>query len=123
LTRTVLGTRRWSRLERGEEENDVSHRAIMLIVLGLVAPTVVLALVVAATMIASRFYRRKCPACMQRGLKRVSVVRTFTETRGVSTPEYWSYLRCEKCGERFKLHDGILSGVPEDERDEATRFG
>lgn len=96
---------------------------IRWLILVLVAPTVLLGVVVAVTMIASKFYRRRCPACMQRGLKRVSVVRTFVETRGVASPEYWSYLRCDKCGERFKLHDGIISGVPEDERDEATRFG
>jgi hypothetical protein len=101
----------------------VSHRANILILLVLVAPTVLLGVAVAVTMVASKFYRRRCPACMQRGLKRVSVVRTFVETRGVSSPEYWSYLRCDKCGERFKLHDGIITGVPEDERDEATRFG
>jgi len=101
----------------------VSQRAVILVVLGLVAPTVLLGAIVAIAMLASRFYRRRCPACMQRGLKRVSVVRTFVETRGQASPEYWSYLRCEKCGERFKLHDGIISGVPEDERDEATRFG
>jgi len=108
--------------QRGGNAN-LSERAKIIIVLGLVAPTVLLGAIAAISLIGSRFYRRRCPACMRRGLKRVSVVRTFVETRGVSSPEYWSYLRCEKCGERFKLHDGIISGVPEDERDEAMRFG
>jgi hypothetical protein len=95
-----------------------------LVILLLVAPTLLLIIGVAIHAVATRYYRRRCPACLQRGLKSVSVVRTFTETSaGERSPEYWSYHICEKCGQRFKLHNGMLTGVPEDELSEATRFG
>jgi hypothetical protein len=99
----------------------VSTRLIILI---LVAPTVLLILLIVASAILARYHRKRCPACLQRGLKSVSFVRAFTETRdGDRTPEYWSYLVCEKCGQRFKLHNGVMTGVPEDELAEATKFG
>lgn len=95
-----------------------------LIILILVAPTVLLIVAVIVSAIRARFYRKRCPACLQRGLKSVNFVRAFTESRdGERTPEYWSYLACEKCGQRFKLHNGVMTGVPDDEMTEATRFG
>ena len=95
-----------------------------LIILLLVAPTVLLVVAVIVSAILARYHRKRCPACLQRGLKSVSFVRAFTETRdGQRTPEYWSYLVCEKCGQRFKLHNGMMTGVPEDELAEAMKFG
>jgi hypothetical protein len=78
---------------------------------------------VVVSSIVSQRSRRKCPACLQRGLKQMSFVRAETVVDGKEQPDYRTYLRCERCGERFKLHDGMLTGVPEDEMTEATRFG
>lgn len=98
----------------------ISGKWILLI---LVAPVALLLLMVVIAAIVGKFIRRRCPACMQRGLKQMSVVRAYTLVDGHEALDYRTYLRCEKCGSRFKLHQGILSGVPEDEMTEATRFG
>ena len=98
----------------------LSGRSFILV---LVAPTVVLVGIVVLTAVIGKYHRRRCPACLQRGLKSVSRVRTMTVVNGEETPDYRSYLVCEKCGSRFKLHEGVLSGVPEDEMADATRFG
>ena len=94
-----------------------------LIIALLVAPVVVLILIVAIGAIVGKYIRRRCPACMQKSLKQMSVVRAETLVDGREDLDYRTYLRCENCGSRFKLHHGILSGVPEDEMTEATRFG
>ena len=80
------------------------------------------ALVTVASLVA-RYRRKQCPACLQKGLRSVSRVRGVSVVDGSELPDYRSYLRCEKCGARFKLHDGVLSGVPDDELADATRFG
>jgi hypothetical protein len=94
-----------------------------LIIVVLVAPVVLLVVIVVIGAIVGKFVRKRCPACMQRGLKQMSVVRAETLVDGNETPDYRAYFRCEKCGSRFKQHQGILSGVPEDEMTDATRFG
>ncbi len=96
---------------------------IQWIVIALAAPAVLLVVgVVISSIIASRS-RRQCPACLQKGLKQVSFVRANAVVDGVDQPDYRTYLVCERCGERFKLRDGILSGVPHDELADASRFG
>lgn len=99
---------------------DINPKLIFAI---LVAPVVLLVVIVVIGAIVGKFLRRRCPACMQRGLKQMSVVRAETLVDGHEALDYRTYLRCEKCGTRFKLHQGILSGVPDDEMTEATRFG
>jgi hypothetical protein len=89
----------------------------------LIAPVVLLVLIVAIGALVGRYVRKRCPACMQRALRQMSVVRAETVVNGEEAFDYRSYFRCENCGSRFKLHEGILSGVPEDEMTEATRFG
>jgi hypothetical protein len=93
------------------------------LILALVAPTVALVVLVIIASLVSRYRRRQCPACLQKGLRSVSRVRATTVVDGSEVPDYRSYLRCDKCGARFKLHDGVLSGVPDDELADATRFG
>ena len=95
----------------------------LLLLWALVLPTIVLVGIVLVVSIVGRYRRRRCPACMQRGLRSVSRVRAVTVVNGVDVPDYRSYLLCEKCGSRFKLREGVLSGVPEDEMADATRFG
>ena len=89
----------------------------------LIAPTTLLVVIVAISALVSHFHRARCPACLQKGLKSVSRVRTTSVVNGEEVPDYRSYLLCEKCGSRFKLHEGVLTGVPEDEMADATRFG
>jgi len=89
----------------------------------LAAPVVLLVLIVVVGAVVGRYIRKRCPACMQRALKQMSVVRAETIVNGEEAFDYRSYFRCENCGSRFKLHEGILSGVPDDEMAEATRFG
>jgi hypothetical protein len=89
----------------------------------LVAPVVILLLLLVVSAIVGRLLRKRCPACLQRSLKQMSVVRAETVVDGQEDLDYRSYLRCENCGSRFKLHGGILSGVPDDEMSDATRFG
>ncbi|CAN5498528.1 hypothetical protein BH09PLA1_BH09PLA1_21460 [soil metagenome] len=98
----------------------ISGKWILLL---LVAPVVLLVLIVAIGAVVGNYVRRRCPACMQRALKQMSVVRAQTIVAGEEQPDYRAYFRCEKCASRFKLHEGILSGVPEDEMSDATRFG
>ncbi len=80
-------------------------------------------MIVALTTFIGRFRREKCPACLQKGLRQVSVVRAETVVNGEPVPDYRAYLLCDHCKSRFKKHNRILSGVPEDEMPEATRFG
>ena len=94
-----------------------------LVIALLVAPVVLFVLIVAIASTVGRYVRKRCPACMQRALKQMSVVRADTVIEGEDSYDYRAYFRCENCGTRFKLHDGILSGVPDDEMSEATRFG
>ena len=89
----------------------------------LVAPAIMLVAGVVIASLVGRRIRRQCPACLQKSLKQVSVVRAESVVDGESAPDYRSYFRCEKCGERFKLRGGVLSGVPADEMSDAARFG
>jgi hypothetical protein len=100
----------------------VSINPKLLIAL-LVAPVVFLVVIVAIGAIVGRYVRKRCPACMQRTLKQMSVVRAETVVNGQEEFDYRSYFLCSNCGSRFKLHQGILTGVPDDEMTEATRFG
>ena len=94
-----------------------------LIIALLVAPVVLLVVIVVIGAIVGKLVRKRCPACMQRGLKQMSVVRAETMVDGNEALDYRAYFLCDKCGSRFKLHQGILSGVPDDEMTDATRFG
>lgn len=94
-----------------------------LVIALLVAPVVLLMAIVAIGAIVGKYLRKRCPACMRRALKQVSVVRAETIVNGHEEFDYRAYFRCDNCGSRFKLHHGILSGVPDDEMSEATRFG
>jgi hypothetical protein len=76
------------------------------------------ALVVAA--LVSAYYRRRCPACGERGLKCVNFIRATVVIDGRRAPDSWSYYVCELCGAGFKLHRGELSSVT---ADEIQRYG
>ena len=86
--------------------------AILLIL----SPAILYGLLLVATAISRKYYRRRCPKCSMRGLKSVNFIRATIVINGKRAPDSWSYYVCERCGAAFKLHHGRWLDVPEDEK-------
>jgi hypothetical protein len=80
------------------------------------SPAILYGIALIATAIATKYYRRPCLTCGERGLKCVNFIRATIIVNGRRAPDYWSYYVCEKCGAEFKLHHDEWKDVPENER-------
>ncbi len=59
--------------------------------------------------------RRPCPACGQRGLRWVNLIKATILVNGRRAPDCWVYYCCKTCGAGFKLHRGVWIRVPDEE--------
>jgi len=80
-----------------------------------------LALVVAG--LVTTFYRRRCPACGERGLKSKNFICATVVIDGQRAPDSWEYFACERCRAGFKLHRKEWSRVEGPEYEEYCTDG
>jgi hypothetical protein len=93
----------------------------LLLTLLVLSPAFLYLRALAAMAIAGKYYRRPCPTCRRRGLKRIQFVKATIEIDGTRVPGSWSYYVCDKCGEALKLHRGEWTSVPISERHHIDR--